>query len=105
MGATMINIDVPNNQPHLNLTVPLDGTSYLIRLRWNMRSGWYIGLSTAEGTVITSPRRLGNNWPVLPHATSALRPPGVLWVAAPSEAFAGLAAWGKTHFLIYNPAT
>lgn len=100
-----MQISVPNGVPALDLTVPLDGTAYIIRLRWNMRSGWYIGLSALDGSIISSPRRLVNNYPLFAHLTSALRPPGVMWVYAPSEEFAGLEAFGRTHFLMYEETT
>jgi hypothetical protein len=56
----------------------LDGVSYLVKIEWNMRSGWYLGLSDAAGNVIFQPKKLVADWDILRSVTDSRRPPGKL---------------------------
>ncbi len=52
-------IPIPKNVPDQLLTVgPLDGASFQLRVRWNMRSGWTISLADESGVPIFGLRGL-----------------------------------------------
>lgn len=64
--------------PSVTLKAQLDGADYIIDVRWNMRGGWFIGVSDAAGVPITAPRRAVINWNLMSGCTDVRRPPGVL---------------------------
>lgn len=53
----MLYIPVPKNVPDQQMTVgPLDGASYVLRIRWNVRAGWTIALADEAGDPIFDTR-------------------------------------------------
>lgn len=89
--------------PFLVQRTVLDGVKYVVRLEWNMRSGWYLGLSDALGNVIFHPKKLVADWDILNSVTDARRPPGKLALVDLSgkgvePTFDGL---GSTHKIVY----
>lgn len=89
--------------PFMTLKAPLDGTNFILRLEWNMRSGWYLGLSDAAGNVIFAPKKLVGNSDILHGCVDERRPPGLLFAFDES----GLGrrpdydSFGTTHKLVY----
>ncbi len=49
----MLYIPIPKNVPDQVMTVgPLDGASYQLRIRWNMRGGWTMSCADEAGDPI-----------------------------------------------------
>lgn len=74
----MEQLKLPAERPFATFKAELDGASYIVRLEWNMRCGWFIGLSDQDGVVIFSPKRMVPNWDLLGNVTDARRPRGQL---------------------------
>jgi hypothetical protein len=72
----------------------LDGTTYRLTFRWNVREGaWYLDLLTAEDVLIAGGLKLVGGAFLLRHITGAVRPPGELWVEGiPTETNLGTEA-------------
>lgn len=90
-------------KPFRSLKVAMDGVNYIVRLEWNMRSGWYLGLSDAAGEIIFSPRKLVEGWDLLQSSVDARRPPGKLALVDTSGKHreAGYEDLGDSHLLTY----
>lgn len=59
--------------------VSLDGSEYVLRLRWNSREArWYMSLSDADDVLIVGGVKLVAGWPLLRLVVDARRPPGQL---------------------------
>ena len=89
--------------PFMTQRVALDGVDYFVRIEWNMRSGWYLGLSDAKGVVIFHPKKLVADRDIMRSVTDARRPPGKLALIDLSGrglevAYEGL---GSTHKIAY----
>lgn len=67
------------NKPHTLQRVTLDGSDYFVRLDWNMRSGWYFGLSDQDQVAIFSPKKVTSNWDMLGSCADDRRPRGALY--------------------------
>ena len=102
----MDQITIPNGVPDFTFRVLLEGVPFTFRMRWNMRSGWYIGCTTADGEALFSPRRVGVDWNILVGVTDNRRPLGLLMLIDNTEQHveAGLDDIHKTHFLVYVTA-
>jgi len=103
----METIRTPTAVPKFSLRAVLDGVSYTITMSWNMRSGWYLAMDCADGTVLFPPKRLLADWNVLTGSTDARRPRGALFLLDNSGQHmqAGMNDLGVTHFLSYVPAS
>lgn len=51
-------IPISKNVPSLSQVQTLDGTEYILHIEWNMRGGWFLGLSDANDDTIFSPRQM-----------------------------------------------
>lgn len=72
-------IPVPKNVPSLRQSRVLDGTEYELRLVWNMRAGWFLGLNDEAGEPIFHLRALTVGNDLLASVRYDARcPPGVL---------------------------
>lgn len=82
----MLELPVPEkDQAHVTFQVTLEGASYGLEWRWNVRDDrWYLSLSDAEGQPIATGRPvvLGDDW--LDELPPGDRPPGAI-VAVVSE--------------------
>lgn len=78
----MFKIPVLQNRAFFRQRVTLDGADYVLDFEWNMRSGWYMGLSAVarDGEVVElfAPRRMLSNRNLISGTTSDLRPRGAL---------------------------
>jgi hypothetical protein len=63
------------------LKVTLEGSVYYLRLEWNMRHGWYLGIQDSSQSVIFHPRRLVADYDFLGAVSDNRRPPGKLVLA------------------------
>lgn len=102
----MLKLTVPLDTPSFVLRTSLDGATYLLRGEYQVRSGWYLGVSTSSGTVITSPRRLVSNWNVLRGVVSPEAPPGGIYLYDTTGlgAEASFEDFGRRHILLYLTA-
>lgn len=102
----MLFLRVPKDTPFSSRRVTLDGAEFILRLEWNMRGGWYIGLSDQAESVIFAPRKLVPNWDLLRYVTDSRRPRGQLYCLDMSGAGARpeYDSLGSTHQLVYIPA-
>lgn len=64
--------------PFYSQRVTLDGADYTLSFEWNMRDGWYMGMSDANDEVIFAPRKMVVNWNFLRNVTDDRKPPGAL---------------------------
>jgi hypothetical protein len=49
----MVQIPVPQNLPFLTLQCQLDGVTYTLQLRWNVRvQGWWLDVFDEQGTTV-----------------------------------------------------
>lgn len=92
-------------KPFYEFIVDLDGSDYLIRLEWNQRSGWYLGLSDAEASPIFSPRKLVVDTNLLRTITDDRRPLGMLKLLDMSDQHleCGYEDLGQRCLLVYIP--
>jgi hypothetical protein len=92
-------------RPFFTFRKDLDGADYFFKVEWNQRSGWYLGLSDAEGEVIFSPKKLAVNWNLLRTVTDDRRPPGMLKLLDLSEQNleCGYNDLGQRCVLVYVP--
>lgn len=99
----MEQIQLPTITPFFTLKATLDGASYLLRFEWNMRCGWFIGLSDQDGVAIFSPKRMVPDWDFLQHETDPRRPRGALLVRDTSGLGepAVFEDFGTRHILVY----
>lgn len=83
----MILIPLPTTpKPFFSLSIALEGTFYVLSFEWNMRSGWYLGVSQTDGTIIYAPRRMMPSWDILAGCTTPGRPPGRLILVDSTDA-------------------
>jgi uncharacterized protein DUF6983 len=74
-------IPITKNVPNLSQNQTLDGTDYIFHVKWNMRGGWFFGLSDANDDTILSPRQMTVGSDLLaPARFDARCPPGQLFV-------------------------
>jgi len=45
---------IPKNVPDMTMTVTLDQAEYNLRIRWNMRGGWFIDVNDGENLPIVT---------------------------------------------------
>lgn len=64
--------------PFYSQRVTLDGADYTLKFEWNMRNGWFMGLSDASEEVIFEPKKLVVDWDLLRNVTDERKPPGAL---------------------------
>lgn len=68
------------DRPFTKQRVTLDGKDYVLRLQWNSRSGWYLGLADQDDSPIFQPRKLVVRWDMLQaHRHDERCPPGGLF--------------------------
>lgn len=79
----MLSIPVLS-EPHVDLSVNLDGTDYDLSLRYNQREQrYYLSIYTSEGEEIAKGAPLVCRWPLFRNQTAETRlPPGKLIVLA-----------------------
>lgn len=77
----LLFIRVLPDTPFSQRRIELDGADYLLTLEWNMRSGWYCGLSLHDGTPVFAPRKLLHDVDLLETVTGPGRPGGKLVLA------------------------
>lgn len=100
----MILLPVPaEDRPFSNLKVTLDGVDYILRLEWQDRSGWYLGIRTADDETIVSLRRLVVNHNMLHSQSDPALPRGGIYLVDTSglEREAGYRDIGDTHQFVY----
>lgn len=103
----MIAIPNPLDAPFVSLRTTLDGAEYVLRLEYNLRSGWFVGVTAPDGTVLTSPRKAHPFVDLLSGVTSTKQPPGILSLTPIDPADTSepsLADLGRTHYLVYVTA-
>jgi hypothetical protein len=90
----MLHVPTPKNKAFFRQRVTLDGADYMLDFAWNMRSGWYVGLSavSTDGNLVQlfAPRRMLSSRNLLRFTTSDLRPRG--WLGCLDLAGAGAPA-------------
>ena len=88
-----------------DLKVRLDGADFILKFRWNPRSGWFVGVSDQDGVAISSPRRVVGNWNLLKGITDDRRPRGILWAwdTTKSNQDIEFADLGDTFVMVYSP--
>lgn len=103
----MYQISLPYpSKPDITQRVTLDGVDYLLRLRWNPRGGWYLGLSdAATEEPIFSPVKMRVQWDFLLNITDERCPPGMLIAYDQSNALVppGYNDLGGRVILVYVP--
>ena len=89
--------------PFFTLRTTLDGAEYVLRFEWNMRRGWFLGLSDQDGDVIFQPKRLVPSWDLLAHCVDTRRPRGGLMAVDTTGAdeTAQFDDLGTRHLLVY----
>jgi len=102
----MEQISLPSAVPDFTFRVLLEGVPFTFRMKWNMRSGWFLGCTAADGEVLFSPRKVVPDWDLLTGLTDDRRPLGTLMLVDDSGLHTepGIDALGKTHFLFYVTA-
>jgi len=102
----MEQISLPNAVPDFTFRVLLEGVPFTFRMVWNMRSGWFLGCTTADGETLFSRRKAVPDWDLLIGLTDNRRPLGVLMLldASGLHTEAGVDDINKTHFLFYFTA-
>lgn len=102
-----VKIPLRTGLPHFELQAVLDGATYSLDLRWNVRdASWYMHVLTADGAeIITAGLRLVVAFPIGAYRTGRL-PPGVFVLidSAGAGADAGKDDLGIRHQLYYFPA-
>lgn len=74
-------IPVSKNVPSLSQVQTLDGSEYILHIEWNMRGGWFLGLSDANDSPIFQPRAMRVGVDLLKASRADARcPPGQLLV-------------------------
>ncbi len=79
------HIDIPLSEgaplPNFDMQAPLDGVTYTLQVRWNVRAGaWYLDvLDEAGENVLLAGVKLVVNWPLGAYSTGR-QPPGVFTV-------------------------
>ena len=75
----MIQIPTRSDLPFYDLQVTLDGVTYTLEFRWNVRAaGWFMAILDAEGVnVLRAGIRLVANWPLEAYRADR-QPRGVL---------------------------
>lgn len=70
------------DEPHVDMTVNLDGTDYVLSFRYNQRAQTYaLSIYTPEGEELAKGATLVCRWPLFRNRTAEKRlPPGVLVV-------------------------
>lgn len=106
MATVRINL-APGIPSYRQRTV-LDGTEYILDLRWSQReSRWYLDLRSSAGALIAGAIKLVVNWPLLYRLRGvAGLPPGELWVVdtRPTPADPSLEELGDSIQLVYREA-
>ena len=103
----MIYIPLPKDKPFFTLRTTLDGADYLLRFEWNMRAGWFLGVSAVGDngteTVVCAPRKLLSDRNHLQYVTADARPRGFLGLVDGTGARAkpGYEDLGVRHTLLY----
>jgi len=102
----MEQISLPNAVPDFSFRVLLEGVPFTFRMVWSMRSGWYIGCTTADGETLFSRRKVVPDWDLLIGLTDNRRPLGVLMLldASGLHTEPGRDDLNTTHFLLYYSA-
>lgn len=74
--------DIPNRTDltHYELSVVLDGVTYVLEFRWNLRdAAWYFDIRLEDETNVANGIKVVINWPLLRGLRSDSRPPGELF--------------------------
>jgi hypothetical protein len=94
--------------PHYEVSVELEGTTYVFEFRWNARaSGWFMTIKTQAEEVLVTGRRVVLNSPLLRQYKNRLGlPPGNLLAVDTTGANqeAGLKDLGSRVLLLYFEA-
>lgn len=79
-------IPILDDEPFFDQTTNLDGSDYLIKIRYNQRAErFYLSLFTAEGVEIAKGAKLVCNWPLFQYCVDPLKPAGAL-IVVPANA-------------------
>lgn len=85
--------------------VTLDGTDYLLRLRWHERCGsWYVDIFEPGGTPIVVGTKAVIGWPLFQGHKDLRLPPGLLmlfYLDGEGQEADTQASLGDTHSLVY----
>lgn len=83
----------------------LDGTSYILTVRWNFReSSWYLHIETTDGVVVVGSRKLVPGSRLLRYVVGTARPPGELVLVDTMDAGGtpGFDDLGARYVLVYG---
>lgn len=106
-----LRIEIPLSEgaplPFFDFQVPLDGATYTLQIRWNVRaSSWYMDVLNEQSDVVyIAGLRLCADWPLAAYNTGR-RPEGgfVLVDSAGEGADPDIASLGVRHRLMYFTA-
>lgn len=75
----MIVINIPRDVRDMQFNTTLDGVDYILRLKWNPRAGWFLGMQDVNGVVLSAPRAcvVSMDW-LSPIRWDPRCPPGLL---------------------------
>lgn len=79
----MISIPILTDVPHSDQTTTLDGTDYVLQIRYNQRGEYYtLAIGLPDGTQLRAGAKLVCSWPLFRDVADDRMPQGVLMVIA-----------------------
>jgi hypothetical protein len=106
-----LRVDIPLSEgaplPFFDMQAPLDGVTYTLQFRWNVRaSSWYMDvLDEQSETVFLAGLRLCSDWPLAAYITGRSPPGGFVVVDSTGQgADPDVASLGVRHRLLYFTA-
>lgn len=106
MGAWAI--DTPSTAPHYTIDVQIEGQTYRLELRWNVRdSSWYMGILAPDDSHLAAPKRIASGRPLFWRSQSPALPPGLFVPidSAGGDVDPGLQDLGNRVVLLYFDST
>lgn len=99
----MIVLPIPTNTPFYKFRCTLDQQNFQFSVSWNMRAGWFLSMSDANGVVIFSSRRVVSGWDMLSFCSAPTRPRGALYCldSTRKNETPGFADLGLRHRIVY----
>lgn len=74
-----ISLPVRNDLPHFTFNCELEGQTYGFEFWWNDRlPGWFMSISTVDGTLVLSGVRLSEGFPLTARFKDSRLPPGAI---------------------------
>lgn len=106
--ATLVLPARTDGVPFYSFEVDLEDRSYAFELRWNERdAGWYLSVSSPDGTSLVSGRRVSVGASLLGESANEALPPGTLIAidTTDSDTDPGRDELGSRVVLIYIEST